>query len=265
MITMPSDVKQEANWSGTSKDSNTGATVSNLESSMSFAEHQRIVCDAKVLIATLNYPQEDQDANKAKAALMILKSAYTTNDTGAVYISKGIHQPRSDPHIQLSVDDGGETYLYHLDVSAHDVVTADDGSGHFHWRGVRFSARIRNDKPSWEAEKYDWAVWPEGVVVTKKAFRSRRDSISGPQLIALNQRFAEEEARKKVQSDKSKRENEVIADVLKKLTLTPKDKFQRKYLFEGKAAVFKTKTGKEVSCTYDGTHFTHAAGQKLKV
>ena len=36
-------------------------------------------------------------------------------------------------------------------------------------------------------------------------------------------------------------------------------------LWDGEAAIFVTKTKKEVSCTYDGTHFIHNNGQKMLV
>ncbi len=265
MITLPADVQQGDNWSGTSVDSKSGDTVKNLDSRMTFQEHQRIVVGAKGLIESLDYPQDECDANKAKAALMRLKDAYTSNDSGVVYIAKGIHQPASNPHIQLSVEKDGETTLYHLDVSAHTIVTDHAGNEHFHWRGVCFSARIKNDKPGWDPEQYDTAFWPVGAMVTPKSYKARRNSISGPGLVKLDEAIDEENARRKAESDKALKRNSIVADISTKLGLSPKDKHQLKKLWEGGAAIFVTKTRKEVSCTYDGTHFIHNNGQKMAV
>lgn len=261
MITLPDDVKQDGNWDGTSLDR--GARVNNLESKMGFKEHQRIVCTAGGLLVSMNYSAVEQQDNKAKAALMLLKQTYTGNDGGVLYISKGIHQPYNNPHIQLKVDDG-HTYLYHLDVSAHTVVTDHADKEHFHWTGACFSARIRNGKPGTEAEQYDSAWWPVGVAVTPKVNRDRRNSISGPGLVAKDKAIDEEEAERKAQSDLALQRNAVLDTVLQKLALTPKDKFQLKKLWEGNPAMFLTKGLKPVSCTYDGKQFSHTGG-KLNV
>jgi hypothetical protein len=102
MITLPQDVHQGGNWSGTSTDH--GRTVRNLESLMSWPEHQRIVVGARGLLVSLDYPQKDQDENLAKKALVVLKEAYTTSSNGVLYGTKGIHQPYLNPHMQLTVE-----------------------------------------------------------------------------------------------------------------------------------------------------------------
>lgn len=264
MITLPSDIQKDPNWNGMSKDPNTGFMVSNRESSMDDVEHLRIACAAKGLLVSLDYTQEEQDANKAKAALMVLKDAYLTNNGGVVTLTKGIHQSGCDPHMQLGVKQGGVSYLYHLDVSADTIVTDNSGHQHFQWRGVRFSARIRNDKPASDPERYDWAFWPEGVQVTVKSNKLRRNSISGPELIALNAKIDAELARQKAQSEVDKRRNSVVSTVFTKLGLSPKNPAQTKKLLAGEQAVFLTKNKQEVTCSFDGTHFHHK-GQKMAV
>lgn len=263
MITLPDDVQKGDNWDGVSRD--TGAPVNNLQSAMSFKEHQRIVCAAGGLLESLAYTEEEQQADKAKSALMLLKRTYTGNDGGVLYISKGIHQPYSNPHLQLSVEDDGKKTLYHLDVSAHTVVIDHGGSEHFHWTGVCFSARIKNGKPGTEAEQYDSAWWPAGVVVTPKRNKDRRNSISGPGLVALDKKIDEETARRKAESELALKRNGIVDTVQQKLGLTPKDKFQLKKLWEGGTAVFVTKLRTDINCSYDGIDFIQASGQKMQV
>lgn len=261
MIILPDEIKKGANWNGSSVDHNTGQSNPNLQSSMNFAEHQRIVFAARGLIETMDFTQEQQDENPAKAALMILKAAFLNNDGGVVYISKGIHQPAADPHMQLSVVVGGETHLFHLDVSAHEVVTDTGGGNHFHWKGVRFSARVKKPKVFGEAEAFDWAFWPENVDVTPKRNRDRRNSISPQALLDLNAAIDAEKARAKAQSDKAKRENEVIDAISTKLGLTMKTpKFSKAKFFSGQAVDFTTKNGATKSCSFDGVTFTHPGG-----
>src|SRR5262245_59036187 len=120
MITLPEHVHQGGKWSGTSTDH--GKTVPNVESLMSWPEHQRIVVEAKGLLTSLNYSQQDQDDNLAKEALMLLKEVYTTNSNGVLYVTKGIHRPQDDPHMQLKVRIDDRSQKYHLDVSADQRV-----------------------------------------------------------------------------------------------------------------------------------------------
>jgi hypothetical protein len=265
MITLPADVKKGANWDGVSKDPNTGAMVNNLESAMSFAEHQRIVCGARDLLVNMDFTAVDQQANLAKAALMILKAAYCDVDGGTVYISKGIHQPYGNPHIQLTVEKDGDDHLFHLDVSAHEVVSDDSGKEHFHWRGVCFSARVKNNAAFGDPNTFDTFFWPQGVAPTPKRFRDRRDSISGPQLQKVNNAIAEETERRRRDSEQQLKRNAVVAAVASKLKLKPADKFQLPKLWNGEAAKFKTVNGKDIMCTYDGSYFIQNNGQKLSV
>lgn len=75
MISLPADVKKKESWNGSSLDIPTQTLVANLESLMNFAEHQRIVCEARGLIATMNYTAEQLQENAARRALVLLKDA----------------------------------------------------------------------------------------------------------------------------------------------------------------------------------------------
>jgi hypothetical protein len=270
MITLPADIQQDANWDGYSKDSATGSTNPNKESAMGFAEHQRIVLNAKALLVNLNYSDADQNANKAKKALMNLKEVYTSaGSTGVLYITKGIHQPYANPHLQVSVVENGEdAVLYHLDVCDDTTVTDYSGSQHFHWRGVRFSARVRNNQPSWAQDKFDCAEWPENVPFAKRMHKDRRNSISPGGLAGLNQMLQEAEAKRLQQSARDKNKNAILATVETKLKLKPERAGPQTTasFWKGEGALnFLTPNSKKVSCTLDGDYFVHTNGQRMKV
>lgn len=270
MITLPADILQDTNWDGYSKDPGTGSTNANKETAMNFAEHQRIVLDAKALLVNLNYSDQDQQANKAKKALMVLKEVYNSAaSTGVLYITKGIHQPYANPHLQVSVvEDGEDPVFYHLDVCDDTTVTDAVGTQHFHWRGVRFSARLRNGQPSWAQDKYDVAEWPENVPFAKRMNKDRRNSISPARLVALNLELQEAEAKRQQQAARDKSRNTILATVEAKLKLKPERAAARAMasFWNGEGAVnFTTLTGKKVSCTLEGDYFVHMNGQKLKV
>lgn len=260
MISLPADVKKKESWNGSSLDIPTQTLVANLESLMNFAEHQRIVCEARGLIATMNYTAEQLQENAARRALVLLKDAYTSNAGGTVYISKGIHQPNSNPHMQLTVDD--EPHLFHLAVSAETLVDDKAGGEHFHWKGVSFSARIKTaDSGFMKEAKYDYAEWPENANVTLKRALRRRNSISPESLLALNEKFDEEKRRREAESALALKRNRIAATVLEKLGLKPQNPGQLRKLWAGETAVFVTKNGTAMDCTYDGTHFTHKGGK----
>jgi hypothetical protein len=266
MITLPQHVDKDGNWNGRSIDPKTGDEHPNLESSMSWPEHQRIVIAAGGLLASLDYPQQDQDANRAKQALMVLKAVYTTPANIVLYVTKGIHRPTADPHMQLRVEFNGMTHLYHLDVSLEQRVRDLNRNEYFHWKGVRFSAKVRNDEPDWKTddEKYDRAVWPEGVPVT---LRGRRQSVSQERLAELNQSIRDERARQQALSDRDKKRNEIVKKVWNKLGLKPENNRELPKLWAGGSANFVTekKKNEPIPCTYDGKYFIHHTNQKMEV
>jgi hypothetical protein len=140
----------------------------NKESDMDFAEHRRIVYDA---LCRLLPGMPKTHKTFAQGKLVELADAYNMNDEDDVlYISKGIHQPGSNPHMQLKlkrIQDGKEKWYggVHLNVSAVDPGKDVPSSlsnrekkrlndeGYFHWVGVQFTA---------DADGSPRAFWPKG-------------------------------------------------------------------------------------------------------
>ena len=202
MITMPSDVLASdvsGGWQGQSVDRNTGKMNPNKETGMTWAEHQRIVCDSRLLLAT-----DIQLAPEAvQKAFAKLRSAFTESPSKfRVKVSKGIHQPTVNPHIQLYVQgtfrQQGVTYLkdhgtkFHLNLSAVDTAEMSDS---FQWKGVQFS--YKHDNLSYQ--------WPVNAPVTMKSRAvGRRNSVSSVDLQAfINKQKADAvEAENKLKQDK---------------------------------------------------------------
>jgi len=136
----------------------------NKESDMDFAEHRRIVSDA---LCRLLPGMPKQGKTNAQRKLVELAEAYDgKDDDDVLYISKGIHQPRSNPHMQLKLERGRRVIgAFHLNVSAVDAgkdlhTTLSKGEtrrlneeGYFHWFGVQFTA---------DADGSPRACWPKG-------------------------------------------------------------------------------------------------------
>jgi hypothetical protein len=144
MISQPTDVLQDANWRGTSVDPATNNVNPNLDSSMDWAEHQRIVHGARGLLAgaiAINPPEVQE-------MFEYLRTAYNDNTSAStVTVSKGIHQPTVNAHIQIELmrkyydadDKIKRAYQrYHLNVSAVDTPGKDDS---FQWTGVQFTVK----------------------------------------------------------------------------------------------------------------------------
>ncbi len=188
MITMPEHVlatDAHGGWDGRSVDSNTGKEHDNKETGMDWAEHQRIVCEARKLLAT----KIETAPSTVRKAFEELKSAYEDGASRSeVRVSKGIHQPEDNPHIQLRVvtrfGKGEEAVRkFHLDVSAVDTPLKEEA---FQWTGVRFSFKHNNNH-------FYWPLAASPII--KK--RERRKSISDVDLqahvILLAEIKAEEE------------------------------------------------------------------------
>jgi hypothetical protein len=188
MITMPADVLAtdvSGGWDGESEDKNTGNVNPNKETGMSWAEHQRIVCAARNLLTTEIQLLPDE----VKTVFDTLKSAF--NEQGSKYVvrvSKGIHQPTVNPHIQLYLQgtyrQKGEVYLkdhgkmFHLNLSAVDTAEKSDS---FQWKGVQFS--YKHNGMSYQ--------WPVNAVITKKSLAvGRRNSVSSVDLQAFINKLA---------------------------------------------------------------------------
>ncbi len=175
MITQPTDVLESKGegftWDGTD------GPYQNKETAMDWAEHQRIVCEARSLV------QGDAPGTGVpKKVFKQLKSAYNDlSSRSIVRVSKGIHQPTVDPHLQLRVttDFGAEvsSHKFHLNVSA--VPVADPGGlggERFQWKGVQFA---------FEHTDNQIYKWPAVATISKKGSnRARRLSISSVDLQA---------------------------------------------------------------------------------
>lgn len=178
-LIQPAAITQRASWNGRSPHPHTvGQTVPNLESAMDWAEHQTIVVKALALLAGDAVPE----------LFKPLKSAYEDTVVEGrktkIYVSKGIHQPETNPHLQLETESKpinpkatGAAYIrrFHLVVSA---VPTGQMDGRFKWTGVQFSC---SDDANMVHE------YPVGVVPQMKApatTRGRRNSVSTADLSA---------------------------------------------------------------------------------
>lgn len=193
-LILPSELKRRGSWDGTSAHPVVpGRMVPNKETAMTWAEHIRIVLEAGKLLAG-EVPEEFAD----------LKHAYhgerSGSGTGSVssvelYVSKGIHQPETNPHIQLETeaqlltrdnpsdkksklvprtDVPPRIWKYHLNVSAVDTPQKGDS---FQWVGVQFSRQVGNTIH----------VWPKSATIVMKSpvtTIGRRNSISSADLDA---------------------------------------------------------------------------------
>lgn len=178
-LIQPSAITQRATWNGTSPHPQTvGRSVPNLDSSMDWAEHQSIVVKGLALLAGDSVPELFKQ----------LKSAYEDTVVDGrktkIYVSKGIHQPETNPHLQLETESKpinpkalGAPFIrrYHLVVSAVPMAQMD---GRFKWTGVQFSCSDDDDAVH---------EFPRGVVPQMKApaaTRGRRNSVSTADLAA---------------------------------------------------------------------------------
>jgi hypothetical protein len=201
MITMPADVLQADegtvgfSWDGTSPHPVLGGVmVPNKETTMDWAEHQRIVFNARKLMASWK-PAEH--TGKGKDAFRALKDAYdgSNKDRSVLKVSKGIHQPETNPHLQVrvvatfhNVEQGtsmSHTYTFHLNVSATELKDVKGLDDSFQWEGVQFSFEDANF----------WYRWPVLAVParTKNSAPTRRYSISYASLTEHMNDLAEQE------------------------------------------------------------------------
>lgn len=178
MITRPDDVLSTdecGGWDGRSVDPQTDLEHPNKETAMDWSEHQRIVCEARKLLAG----QIEIAPRAVKEAFRELQAAYNDADSRSVVkVSKGIHQPTVNPHLQLRMVTtfrNGQVVnevvrKFHLDVSAIDTPEMAD---RFKWTGVQFSFVHNN-------QTYKWPLAANPVIVK----RERRKSVSTTDLAA---------------------------------------------------------------------------------
>lgn len=168
MITLP-QITAADNWSGMSEDPNQpGVLVPNLDSKMDLEEHRRIVLEAAALF-TGPFPAY---AGPAWESLRQLRTVFTTTTKEPVYISKGIHQPTVDPHIQLTMavknDNTTKNVQFHLNLTAVDRGDDRSGTMRYTWKAVQFTAVAGNVL----------AAWPQAVARKVKEQNIRRLSVS---------------------------------------------------------------------------------------
>jgi hypothetical protein len=181
-------------WDGQSPDPNTAGKMNpNKVTAMDWAEHQRIVFNARGLLASW---KPDSHPGHGKKAFKALKDAYdgTYGNRSVLRVAKGIHQPLNNPHMQIRVistftdaDKKVSTtrYTFHLDVSAREVVGVDGLDTSFQWEGVQFKCEDANT----------WYRWPaQAVRNMKNSSASRRSSISFASLDKYKTDLAEKEA-----------------------------------------------------------------------
>ncbi len=203
MISGPEQVGQGGSWDGTSILEG-GAEVDNLESSMDFAEHQRIVFEARHLLASFSQGAAVKwGTGKGDAECIVafddLKKCYEdTNSKHKLTITKGIHQPKTNPHMQLTLHEKGKIdkgRKFHLDVAA--TLLRSDLSGEephsFIWKPVKFTYVDNQKHHSWP-ENASAQIWKETWAnVISGPNRQRRNSIS---LASHDERLAELEERR---------------------------------------------------------------------
>lgn len=255
MITM-TEVLQGDKWDGKSLIEQDGGGVAqkdNLESTMNFAEHQRIVVDAKALLAGAIATGNAQ----ATAMFENLQKTYNENTPGmVVVITKGIHQIGSDAHIQVRLvaeaqrAQANAGVKFHLNVE--DVALDTDGLiRRSQWRATQFKG--------WIGKTAYWWPAPERRISKDR----RRNSISAVDL-AAHVLHMEEEARaaEKLKADTEK--NAAWQRALEKFKAANTDLVYKpgpsgiKSLREAGALVMpiKNKLGKSASLTWDGVTIT---------
>jgi hypothetical protein len=264
------DVDNE--WDGSSYNKDSQQKQPNKDSKMDWDEHQKIVFDAGALLVNFNEEMGNQD--QASASLDRLKKAYGGSEE-LLRVTKGIHQPYSDPHIQLGLwSSDGKTKLatYHLNVSASATELNDDN---FQWKAVQFVGYGRvpgGDKST--------RCWPASANHVTKKQSTRRHSISSPVLAALveknNERLAaaEEKKKNKIADDLAhpekvmQRNGQKLLPILasKGITIKKYPKGQMELFMKGETVTVVYKKGGsssiDITGSYDGSKFTYEDGKK---
>jgi len=257
VISLPSEIQKGATWDG-----KTGFDP-HLESTMDFDEHQRIAFAALQLLAG-DLAVAD---NAAGAKLEALKAAYEGGSADDVlYISKGIHQPRTNPHMQLQLKRGAHvSYTYHLNVSTTDSGVVGLPESYFHWVGVQFTAEAQSVHGTLNA------CWPLVAARDMKGVHNRRRLSIAPENVqgkieAIAQAAKEEQERadrveqaRLAESDKAKARN-VLAAKLKAMNYTIPGNATSglNKLIAGETIKIKTQRGKDISVKYVGTTVQNA-------
>lgn len=171
MITLPRHVNQVTGpdgWDGRSQLH--GRSIAHKETEMDWAEHQRIVCEARsLMVRRPDLGSDDERARFVTAAFFELHRAYNENGID-LYVSKGIHQPTTNPHLQVMTRDPrgrSRSYTFHLVVTAVDL---EHVPGRFQWVGTKFTVVDARHTYSWPLN------------VGNPDVKARRQSMSAVQL-----------------------------------------------------------------------------------
>jgi hypothetical protein len=254
VISLPSEILPGDTWDGM-----TGFDR-HLDSSMDFEEHQRITFDALQLLAG---PMAVAD-NAAGRKLEQLKDAYEGHAGGDVlYISKGIHQPNTNPHMQLRLKRGnGVWYTYHLNVHVSDDGIQGLPQCFFHWVGVQFAAEA-DTVPDGKVQAY----WPlVATQDTKYRHPRRRMSIAPKNVQATIEAIAralreEQERQDRIEQARVKEQGRAlgrnaIQAKLKALNYTIPGNANAglNKLYDGESIKILTKNRKEMLVRYNGAN-----------
>jgi len=187
MITTREHVNGVKEWNRSAPDPR-GVIRANLDTTMDWVEHQNIVVEARKLVATpIALDEPGEDGKTAQKYFSWLHDAYNSPGVGAhktLKVSKGIHQPHVNPHIQLQVTLDRKSVLFHLDVSAKDLpadarAPVTPNVQYFRWEPVQFSCVVGGNTFRWPAAAVTQVVKPRDPGVPG---RTRRQSISSQSL-----------------------------------------------------------------------------------
>jgi hypothetical protein len=253
VISLPSEIQPDGGWNDNS------GLDKNLESNMDFAEHQRIVFDALKLLAGAIAAA----ANAAGTTLGYLKTAAESNVvTDVLYISKGIHQPNTNPHLTLKLKRaGGHWYTYHLNLHVDDTDIAGLPQAYFHWVGVQFTAMSGASS----------ACWPLVAVRDTKYHHPRRRMSIAPidvqakiEAIAEAERV-ERERQERIEQARVKEQGRALGRnaILAKLqamnyTIPGNQNNGLNKLYDGESITITTKTRKSILVKYNGNNVVNA-------
>ncbi len=256
MITLPGDIQQGDSWDG-----RTGFD-SHLESNMDFEEHQRIAFNALTLLGG-DLAVAD---NAAGQKLMQLKEAYENGGPGDVlYISKGIHQPNTNPHMQLRLKRGKAWYTFHLNVSVSDVDIAGLPQSYFHWVGVQFTAEestvfgteracwplVASHDTKYRHARRRWSIAPKNVQATIEALAETARVEQERQ-----ERIEQAKAR---ESERAKARNDIQKQLAAQNWTIPGNKTTgMNQLIDGETVEVTTKTRKTIRVKFEGGRIKQA-------